>query len=375
MKKGYKRLLIFQIVVIILLLLNSFVLSILRDYTMFVFILILIFLFKIFFGFEKDRHRYIKDIILDEFIFLLTFFLLYYLSGLIFSFARTTNYYTIKGIFGYVLPLILNILAKEYFRYEMLQKSEGNKLLIVLSVILFILVDITNPIYYGSFNSNYQFFVFIALTVLPAISENLALTYINTKIGYKPGMIYLLVTKLYQILLPIVPNPNEYVVSVIRLIIPCIFAYRVYLFFKKEKDERIDRDYNKKKFGSLIIPTLIVVFLVYITSGYFHYHAVAIASGSMTPNIRKGDVVVIEKLDGKFDTLKVGDVVAYNYGKIIIVHRLVDIVKVENEYYFYTKGDANTDVDNWPVTEEMMIGTVNIKVPYIGLPTVWLNEL
>ncbi len=375
MKKGYKRLLIFQIVVIILLLLNSFVLSILRDYTMLVFILILIFLFKIFFGFEKDRHRYIKDIILDEFIFLLTFFLLYYLSGLIFSFARTTNYYTIKRMFDYVLPLVLSILAKEYFRYEMLQKSEGNKLLIVLSVILFILVDITNPIYYGSFNSNYQFFVFIALTVLPAISENLALTYINTKVGYKPGMIYLLVTKLYQILLPIVPNPNEYVVSVIRLILPCIFAYRVYSFFKKDKDERIDRDYNKKRFGSLIIPTLIVVFLVYITSGYFHYHAVAIASGSMVPNIRKGDVVVIEKLDGKFDDLKVGQVVAYKYGKVIIVHRLINIVKVENEYYFYTKGDANADADNWPVTEDMMIGTVNIKVPFIGLPTVWLNEL
>ena len=93
------------------------------------------------------------------------------------------------------------------------------------------------------------------------------------------------------------------------------------------------------------------------------------------PNINKGDVVVIEKLDGKFDNLKVGQVVAYKYGNIIIVHRLVDIVKVEDEYYFYTKGDANTDIDNYPIRESMMIGIVNIRVPYVGLPTVWLNEL
>ena len=375
MKRGYKKLLVFQIVIILILLLNSFVLSILTDYKMLAFVLILLVLFKILFGFEKDRHRYLKDIILDELIFLLIFFLLFYLSGLILSFARTGNYYTVKSMLTYVLPLILNIIVKEYFRYEMLQKSEGSKLLICISVILFILFDITNPIYYGRFNSNYQIFVFLALTVLPAISENIALTYINIKVGYKPGIIYILAIKLYQILLPIIPNPNEYIVSVIRLVLPCIFCYRVYIFFKKDADERIDRDYNKRRLGSLIIPTLIVIFLVYITSGYFHYHAVAIASGSMIPNINKGDVVVIEKLDGKFDNLKVGQVVAYKYGNIIIVHRLVDIVKVEDEYYFYTKGDANTDIDNYPIRESMMIGIVNIRVPYVGLPTVWLNEL
>ena len=375
MKKGYVRLLIFQIVVIILLLLNSFVLSILSDYKMFIFMLILIFLFKIFFGFEKDRHRYIKDIVLEEFIFLLTFFLLYYLSGLIFSFAKTGNYYTVKSMLTYVLPLILNIIVKEYFRYEMLQKSEGNNLLIVVSVILFFLLDVTNSLYYGSYSTNYTAFTFIALTILPAITENIALTYVNIKVGYKPGIIYLLVTKLYQILLPIIPNPNEYIVSVIRLLLPGICAYRVYLFFKKDADERIRRDYNKKRLSNLIVPTLIVIFIVYITSGYFHFHAVAIASGSMTPNIRKGDVVVIEKIDGKFDELKEGQVIAFKYGNTIIVHRLINILKVEDKYYFYTKGDANADIDKWVVNENMVIGIVNIKVPYIGLPTVWLNEL
>ena len=112
MKRGYKKLLVFQIVIILILLLNSFVLSILTDYKMLAFVLILLVLFKILFGFEKDRHRYLKDIILDELIFLLIFFLLFYLSGLILSFARTGNYYTVKSMLTYVLPLILNIIVK-----------------------------------------------------------------------------------------------------------------------------------------------------------------------------------------------------------------------------------------------------------------------
>lgn len=174
----------------------------------------------------------------------------------------------------------------------------------------------------------------------------------------------------------IVPNPNEYILSVIRFVFPLLIAYRVYMLFAKVKDEEISRDYNKSKKGrALIIPTVLVVIIVYLTSGYFHYYAIAIASGSMHPQIKKGDVVIIEKVSDNYDTLKVGEVIAFKYNDIIIVHRIVNIVSEKDEYYFYTKGDANNDVDNFAISEDMIIGIVNYKVPYIGLPTVWLNEL
>jgi signal peptidase len=100
-----------------------------------------------------------------------------------------------------------------------------------------------------------------------------------------------------------------------------------------------------------------------------------VASGSMTPSILKGDVVVIEKLDKKFEDLKVGQVIAYKKDKIIVVHRLYNIVKVDGEYFFYTKGDNNDFVDNYKITEDMVIGEVNVRIPFIGYPTVWLNNL
>ena len=95
----------------------------------------------------------------------------------------------------------------------------------------------------------------------------------------------------------------------------------------------------------------------------------------MTPNILKGDVVIIEKCEGYFEDVEIGDVIAFKKDGRIIVHRLINKVKTEYGYYFYTKGDANNEPDNFQITEEMVIGEVNLKIPYIGYPAVWLNNL
>lgn len=375
MKRGYKRLLIFEIILFITLLLNSFVSSILTNYKLALYLIVVLILFKIFFGFEKDRHYYTKDAIFEEIIFLLIYFILFYLLGIIVSFARVSNYYTLRGITLFILPLIITIVLKEYLRYMMLNKAEGSKLLTITTVILFIMLDLTTTLYYADFKSNYQIFLFIALNFLPAISLNISLSYVSYKVGYKPAIIYQLATNLYKYLLPIIPNPDEYVASVIFLIVPALFCYKMWKRFEKEKDKQIDRDYYKHKTVSLVLPLFIVIFLVYITSGYFHFYAIAIASGSMTPNIHKGDVVIIEKTDGKFENIQEGQVIAYKYDGIIIVHRLVKKMKSGEKYYFYSKGDANKDIDGYKITEDMMIGIVRVKVPFVGLPTVWLNEL
>ena len=95
----------------------------------------------------------------------------------------------------------------------------------------------------------------------------------------------------------------------------------------------------------------------------------------MEEAISKGDIVIIEKIDDNYETLELNQVIAYRYNKIIVVHRLVRKVIINDEVYFYTKGDANNEVDNYQVTKDMIIGVVNHKIPYIGYPTVWLNEL
>ena len=374
MKRGYKRLLFFEMFLFIILILNSFVWNILSNYMMIIYLIIVILLFKLFFGFEKDRHRYLKDIIMEFVIFLLTFFVLYYLLGIIIGFARTGNYYTLYGVEKFIFPTICYIILRELLRYGIMCKAQGNRLLIIITIILFILLDISNTFYLNDFSTSYKVLVFIGLSLLPAISNNIVFSYFTLKMGYKPIIFYALIMGLYQYLLPIIPNPDEYLSSVINFLLPIILCYRLYLFYKKDMDEEVMRDYHRKRFFPLLIPLFIVIVLVYFSSGYFHYWAIAVATGSMRPVINKGDVVIIKKIDN-YDTLKKGDVIAFHYNNVMIVHRIINIVEDRNDMYFYTKGDANEEDDNFAIKKNMIVGVVNTRIPFVGVPTVWLNEL
>ena len=78
MKKSYIKLIVFDVILIIFLLLNSFILNILGNYYyMNIFLILLLITFRFIFGFEKDRHRYIKDIILNMIIIYFISFIIY----------------------------------------------------------------------------------------------------------------------------------------------------------------------------------------------------------------------------------------------------------------------------------------------------------
>lgn len=375
MKKGYKRLAIFQVILFLIFILNSFISNILSEYNTILFLILAMIIFKFFLGFEKDRHRNTKDIIFDVIIFLIVFFIVYYILGVFIGFAKTDNYYTYVGLKSFIIPTIVTIILKEILRYNMLKKSEESKLFIIITTALFIFLDVTNPIYYNRLSSGYDILILVALTVLPAISTNILCSYIALKTGYKPSILYLLVIDLYQYLIPIIPNPSEYIASIIQLIVPVILFYRLYMGFKKAKDEDLERSYNKKDSWILIIPILVIIISVYFTSGSFHYHAVAIATGSMHPTIKKGDVVIIEKVEDNYGSIEEGTVLAFEYNKVLIIHRVIRRVEANGEYFFYTKGDYNASEDGYPVTEDMVKGVVQVKIPYLGLPTVWLKEI
>ena len=91
----------------------------------------------------------------------------------------------------------------------------------------------------------------------------------------------------------------------------------------------------------------------------------------MEPEISKGDVVIVDK---NYNEINVDDVLAYMHNGKVIVHRIYKVIKNDNEYFVYTKGDANNDYDKYKVTEDMFIGVVKKKIPLIGYPTVLLNE-
>ncbi len=374
MKRSYLKLIIFDIILITIFLLNSFILNILNNYYMVVFLIILLVLFKLIFGFEKDKSRYIRDIIVNMSIIYLISFIIYYVFGIFIGFVRTDNYLNFYGITRLIIPFVATIILKEFLRFQVLKKTEKSKALIVTTCIVFILLDITRVLNIKALSDNYTTFIFIALRFLPIISNNVVCTYISLKTGYKPNLFWLLIAESYTLFLPFIPNVGLYIDSLIKLIFPFVFMYNVHGFISK-REKNIPVSYMKKStYIEIPILAVFVFVLAYFVSGFFRYFAIAVATGSMTPNINVGDVVIVDQ-ETDYKKLKIGEVIAYKYDDVVIVHRLFNIAIIDDDYYFYTKGDANNKEDNYIIYPDTIIGKVNFRLPYVGLPTVWINQL
>ncbi len=378
--KSYYIIFLFEIVILFLVILNSFKTSLSNVYIIPFILFICDFIFILILGFEKKNKRLNKIINFDIFMSSMMLLILYYLFGIIIGFAQTNNYLTLYGLTIFIIPTILKIVFKEHLRNSLLTKSGNNKFLILNTTILFILIDILPSLSMLKTPNAHDIFIFAALALLPSITVNILSTYISIKVGYKPVIVYLLIFSLYQYIIPIVPNPNEYLKAIIDFVLPIIILFIVMKSVNKysDKDEEIDRNYNKSKIIISIIPIILVIIIVYFISGYFKYYALAIASGSMKPVFDRGSVVIIEQVNNKYNNyekLKEGEIIAYRTEKAIIVHRLIRIVNTDEDKFYYTKGDANKDEDDYLIKKENIIGIVRFNIPYIGYPTVWFSGI
>jgi len=95
-----------------------------------------------------------------------------------------------------------------------------------------------------------------------------------------------------------------------------------------------------------------------------------VTSGSMSPHISPGDVVLVRSVSAR--TLGPDTVVLYDRpdtGRIL--HRIVERLP---DGSFRTRGDANTSPDSEPVRVDDIRGAAVLAVPWIGHPSLWLRE-
>ena len=246
MKKSYIKLIIFSFIFILLFFLNSLKFHFLNQTKLNIILILLLGLTYLLFGFEKNRKRYWKDVVLEIVITLLAFFLIYYLSGIIIGFAKTKNYFTLISFKNFIFPVFIYIILKEYLRYQLVMKASEEKKLIYLVCLFFIILENTVPFSIHPLVFNQEMFLFLALTFLPSITENILCTYLTLNFGYIPGMIYLWIMKLYFYILPLIPNPNEYIYSMIFFLLPVFVLFRIKTWQKKDRTNPIEREEKQK---------------------------------------------------------------------------------------------------------------------------------
>ena len=377
MKKGFNKILILEIILLIFLLFNSFVFKIANMYVISGIMLPFLILMTVLNGFEKDNYRYKKDVLLNIIIFLLMYYFITYFLGLFSGFVKSSYSLSFINIIKNTFPVIALILISELMRYVLFNKTKRNLPCLIIGCLLFVMVDINTMVHIYDVKTALGITKMICLVVFPSITKNIFLTYLTMKVGYKNGIIYRLITELSTYLLPIFPDFGEYINVLLKTVLPIAIMARLnnmfnYYSVRKIKDSR----YNNRKLVLYSVITFALLTIVLLTSGLFTYQALTIGSGSMSPAIEKGDVIILKGMKNEeARKIKKGDVLVYNHDNKIIVHRVIKKSNNGKTISFKTKGDYNNTKDSWTVKQEDVIGIVKFRIRWVGMPTVALNEL
>lgn len=135
---------------------------------------------------------------------------------------------------------------------------------------------------------------------------------------------------------------------------------------------------KKRETIQAIIIFLIAAFLVNSLIPFFtgSSQALIVLSGSMTPLVLPGDMIVAKSISS--DELTVGDVVVFRgtgeKADSLVTHRIVNIQEGK-ERVFQTKGDANEEIDDFKVPASDVVGKLTFVIPFAGhLPEASKNK-
>lgn len=115
--------------------------------------------------------------------------------------------------------------------------------------------------------------------------------------------------------------------------------------------------------------TLVAVVLAGVAGPW---SATLVGSGSMTPALRPGDVVLVSHVPARMRP-RVGWVVLVDSPEHSrpLLHRLA---RTPADGHLITKGDANPTPDSTPITARQIRGVGRVLVPAVGRPALWLED-
>lgn len=336
------------------------------------FILIISFITYKLLGYKKDKTNKLKKSIAKIIIIeLIIFLIIIYGIGIFTSFNKLPYTINIINIINNLLLPILIIIFSELLRYIIINANKDKKKVIIIITILLAIFEITINLNNYTFNSLSNVFLFITSCILPISIKNIVMSYLTYHVGYKIPIMYRLISELYLYIIPYHPGLENYLNSVVNLCLP----YLVYLYTSRkikeyENGSEIILARSLHKSTDLIIYGIIAVIFV-LVSGVLPIYMMGIGSGSMEPIIYKGDAIVLSKVTDKSE-LKVDDIIAYEDGDTIIVHR---IIKINDDNTYITKGDNNATRDTLDVPRDTVKGKVLFRVPYLAYPSIWFGDM
>ncbi len=297
-------------------------------------------------------------------------------SGLIFSLGKSPYSHSIKGILTNLLIFGVPLVAKESIRSYMINNSKEKYkgLIVFFTAILmaFIKMSLSR---YTSLSGLKHTAEFMGNYGLPNFSTSLMASYLAYLGGVIPSVMYMGIIEAFEFLSPVLPDIKWIVKALIGTIVPLFSFMIIQELYKKESKDKDNTNEDKENPFSWMVTVVVSICIVWFAVGVFAVYPSVIATGSMEPKIKPGDVILVKKVDSEsVMNLKIGEVIQFKSGNILISHRIIDIKEEEGMKCYKTKGDNNSAPDGNLVKLEDVKGTIIKVVPKIGWPTLLLKR-
>ena len=300
----------------------------------------------------------------------IVYLILYYFTGFAFGYYNSLSSDYVNVLLYYTIPIALIIVSSEIIRVVI--RSQEDRASDVIGYVFCVLTELLIFGNLSSITSFYLFMEFAAITLFPAVLSNLLYHYISKRYGMLPNLVYRLIVTLYAYIIPIRPAMPEAMLAFVRLTVPIVIYVFIDSLYEKKRRYALEK---KSKLAPVITGIVVVITAGFIAliSNQFKYGTLIIATESMTGEINKGDAIIFEEYTGQ--PVEEGQVIVFERSDSMVVHRVVKIENVDGTVRYTTKGDANEDVDVGYTTASDIVGLVNMKLPYVGYPSLWLRSL
>lgn len=113
---------------------------------------------------------------------------------------------------------------------------------------------------------------------------------------------------------------------------------------------------------------------VYISNNFTPL--MVVTTGSMEPTIKVGDLIYVKGVSPS--DLQVGDIITFtppsDYVRgSLVTHRIVEIIYVNDDISFKTKGDNNDSTDPWTISSDAIVGRQTAILPNVGSFFLWVK--
>jgi len=211
---------------------------------------------------------------------------------------------------------------------------------------------------------------------VPLLAENLLASLLVLIAGARASLAYRGLLAAFWWLCPILPDLSWGLKALIGAGVP-IMGMALVNSFHTTKANRGKSKWKTRKAAfpvGWVVTTLACVFIVWFAVGVFPFKPSLIGSGSMSPLMETGDVVIVAKVPA--NSIKSGDIIEFRRDEHTnVVHRVISIDATGGKQTFTTKGDANAAPDDDKVIPENVIGKVVLNVRKIGLISIVLKRL